>query len=357
MKVPKPRKLPSGSWFIQLRLGRESIPITASTEKECIRQAQYVKSEYLAGKRAPKVVPEVQQLPTLTKTIDNFILKRGNGLSPSTVCGYRAIQRTRFKTLMSRSLSDITEPEWLTAVNDEVKLCSPKTLKNAWAFVREVCLAEYKMVLPDATLPQVPPNPRAFLDADQIKVFIAATDASKYQVEVLLALSGLRCSEICGLHWENVDLPHRKILVKGAMVRNEKHKLVEKASNKNATSTRYVPIMMDELYQALSRREPKTGLVCTCHPCTILREINRLCAGANLPKVSTHGLRHSFASLAYHLHVPEKITMEIGGWSDDRTMKKIYTHIAQSDMERYEKEFSSFFNPGQPEDGSAPATS
>ena len=32
MKVPAPRKLPSGSWFIQLRLGGESIPVTAAAK-------------------------------------------------------------------------------------------------------------------------------------------------------------------------------------------------------------------------------------------------------------------------------------------------------------------------------------
>ncbi len=35
--------------------------------------------------------------------------------------------------------------------------------------------------------------------------------------------------------------------------------------------------------------------------------------------------------------------MEIGGWSDSQTMKKIYTHIAQSDMKRYEAKFADFF--------------
>jgi hypothetical protein len=49
MKTPKPRKLPSGSWFIQLRLDGESVPITASTERECVRKAQLIKAENLPG--------------------------------------------------------------------------------------------------------------------------------------------------------------------------------------------------------------------------------------------------------------------------------------------------------------------
>ena len=44
MKVPAPRKLPSGSWFIQLRLGGESIPVTAATAKDCNREAAAIKA-------------------------------------------------------------------------------------------------------------------------------------------------------------------------------------------------------------------------------------------------------------------------------------------------------------------------
>ena len=72
MKVPKARKLSSGKWFIQLRLGGESIPVTAGTEKECTRQAQAVKAEYLVGKRAPKK-PEETDSPTLNEAIDSYI--------------------------------------------------------------------------------------------------------------------------------------------------------------------------------------------------------------------------------------------------------------------------------------------
>lgn len=98
MKVPKARRLPSGMWFIQLRLGGESIPITTRTEKECIRQAQYAKAEYLAGKRAPK--KKEPDTPTLSESIDHYIQERKNVLSPSTIRGYRYIQRNRFKGIM-----------------------------------------------------------------------------------------------------------------------------------------------------------------------------------------------------------------------------------------------------------------
>lgn len=45
MKVPEPRKLPSGSWFIHLRLGGESIPVTSTSKQTCIKEAQAIKFE------------------------------------------------------------------------------------------------------------------------------------------------------------------------------------------------------------------------------------------------------------------------------------------------------------------------
>ena len=42
--------------------------------------------------------------------------------------------------------------------------------------------------------------------------------------------------------------------------------------------------------------------------------------------------------------MPEKIAMEIGGWSDATTMHKIYTHIAQSDIKRYQTAMTIFFS-------------
>ena len=102
--------------------------------------------------------------------------------------------------------------------------------------------------------------------------------------------------------------------------------------------------MMDELHAALSTVKDKTGLVYRSNPNLIWRRINTVCRERDLPEIGVHGLRHSFASLAYHLSVPEKIAMQIGGWADYGTMRKIYTHLAQKDIVKYEAEITKFFN-------------
>lgn len=122
-----------------------------------------------------------------------------------------------------------------------------------------------------------------------------------------------------------------------------------KAQNKNATSTRNVPVMIPELATAIQRDRKPAGPVLDITQNSLRCSIKKICREHDLPDVGVHGLRHSFASLAYHLQVPERIAMEIGGWADATTMHKIYTHIARSDVQRYQTAMTAFYAGKAPE--------
>ena len=345
MKVPKARKLPTGTWFIQLRLGGKSIPVHGRTEKECIRAAQRIKADYLDEKREASLEeePKDAKLPTLAEAEDKYIEQRTNRRSPATLRGYYIIRKTRFTDMLDKSLSDITKDDWENAVESEAAKVSAKTLTNSWRFVCSV-LRNEGITPPKITLPQIVPNEHPFLEPDEVQVFMKGAEGNKYEIAMLLALHSLRVSEICGLQWENVHLGKKYIEVRGAVVPNKENQMVWKKENKNRASTRSVPILMDRLYVLLKAQAQKSGPVCPYHPNTIFKAINKVCEQAGLPKVGVHGLRHSFASLCFHLNVPELLAMKIGGWSDDKTMKKIYTHIASKDMSRYQGELTKFFS-------------
>lgn len=339
MKVPKPRKLSSGNWYIYLRLGGEGVSITETTEKKCIRAAQVIKAKYLAGKR--EKAAEAKKPITLTQAIDKYIEARENILSPSTIRGYRTIQKHRFTDAMLLSLG--RDIDWQKIVNEEAQLCSAKTLTNAWHFISSV-LKESTGESPTVRLPQVIKADRPFLEPEQIETFVKAIHGDAAEVPALLALSSLRRSEIKGLLWRNIDLHKQIIHVRGAAVYNENHKLVQKVENKNNTSRRDVP-MIPQLLEALSNMDSykPDDFVVEMPTNTIYAHINRVCKCNGLPLVGLHGLRHSFASLAYHLGMPAKIAMEIGGWSNDQTMQKIYTHIAQTDRIKSQNQMLTYF--------------
>ena len=345
MKVPKARKLSSGTWFIQLRLGGQSIPVTGKTEKACIHNAEAVKAEWLAKKRLPEKQEEPNVGQTVSEAIDAYIEKKSRILSPSTIRGYRTIQKTRFKTTMDRKISEIKDSEWQGIINAECALVAPKTVNNAFMFLATVIRHEADRELPMAKirLPSVPPSRAAFLQPEEIPKFVAAVKDTPIAVPALLALSSLRLSEIAALRWENIPKNPKYIRVQGAAVKNEHNELVTKAQNKNATSTRSVPVMIPELAAAIERDRKPSGPVLEIGPNWLRLKIHDVCQTAGITDVTVHQLRHSWASLSYHLGIPEKISMEIGGWSDLNTMRKIYTHIAQSDMTRYETALIDFF--------------
>ena len=342
MKTPKPRRMSSGNWFIQLRLGGVSTTVTASTEKECTHMAELVKAEYLTGKRTMQKA--AKNTVTVAQAVNNYITVRSNTLSPLTIRGYRIIESNRFQHIMPRILAEIQPEEWQRIVNREAGLCSAKTLRNAWGLIRSVVHDVAGSYPPEVKLPGLPANDRPFLTPDQILTFVAAVKDTHYAVPALLALCSLRASEIEALDWKDIPEDPEYIRVRGAVVLDEHNKRVRKAQNKTASSARNVPLMIPELKDALRRDRKLKGPVMDLSQNGLRYGIEKICRENDLPNVGIHGLRHSFASLAYHLQIPEKIAMEIGGWSDAGTMHRIYTHIAQADMTRYQNAMTSFFS-------------
>ena len=244
---------------------------------------------------------------------------------------------------MNMDVSKITPTVAQAAVNAETKTKSSKTVHNAWAFVNTVIESVTGQRL-DITTAQVVSDERAWLMPTQITEFCKHIAGQPCEIGALLALSSLRRSEIMALTWENIDLVNRVVHVRGAMVYNQDNKLVVKKQNKNKTSRRDVPIMMDQLFNALKAVEDKTGRVVNVAPNTLRNQINRVCEANDLPKVGTHGLRHSFASLSAHLRIPEPVSMEIGGWADSKTMRKIYTHVSKLDIKNSQNDMAKFYN-------------
>ena len=339
MKVPKPRRMSSGNWYINLRLGGESISVTETTEKKCIKAAQVIKAEYLAGKREKAAI--AKKPVTLSQAIDRYIDSRKDILSPSTINGYRAIQRGRFQGVMGRSISSVSKDEWQKLCNEESKLCSAKTLTNAWRFLSSV-IYETTGERIDVRLPQIIVKDRPFLQPEEIKKFMSEIKGDPAEIAALLALCSLRRSEIIDLKWKDVDLKNKIVHVNGAAVYDEHHKLIHKKETKNIKSRRVVPIM-PQLATLLENKGEPDEFVVTIPMNTAYKRINAICKKKRLPEVGLHGLRHSFASLAYHLGITEKVAMEIGGWSNDQTMHKIYTHVARLDRLKSENAMQKYY--------------
>lgn len=340
VSIPKITQLPSGAYNCYLRIKdangvTQNISITDADYKTVEAKAIAIKSGIVQAEKS------AGQLPTLGKAIDNYIAERSNILSPSTIRGYRKIQRCRFQSYMNRNLSAFNDRLCLRMVNEETLLCSPKTLRNAWSFVATVIENETGKRY-SVPLPKSKKVPHAFLDFQQIKVFVLAIQGTSLEIPALLALNSLRRSEIYGLRWEDVDLVSGTVTINGAVVVGENEERIYKDTAKNDTSSRTIEIIIPRLLD-LMKEADKSKPIVSFSPDTLLRQVNRVCEQNNLPKVGVHGLRHSFASLAYHLRIPKEIAREIGGWKNDIVMDDIYTHLAAADVNEHRERLKSFY--------------
>lgn len=330
MKIPKVTQLPSGNWHCYLRIGGQQISVTEATKERCEAKAMAYKTGLMEVKRHP-------ERKTLSELIDEYLADRYNVLSPSTIRGYRTIQRNRFPSVMHKPLSSVRS--WQRVIDDEARRYAPKTVINAWGMVRAV-LAEY-IDVPRVKLPQKIKSEPKYLRPEQIPAFIREISKTNVAVPALLALSSLRLSEIKALTWEDIPPSAKVIRVSGSVVPDEHNQPVHRRQNKTVSSARTVPILIPALRDMIKNNRGE-GSVLTVHETMLRRTINAVCRSIGADEVSVHGLRHSFASLGYHLGVPPKVMMEIGGWSNESTMHGIYTHVAESDLVKYASSIEKF---------------
>lgn len=337
MKVPKPKKLPSGNWRVRLRLGEEDISITEPTEARCKQKAIEIKSDYLTGRRVA-ISREAKEM-TLSEAQLKYIKANRKVLSPATVRSYEAYEKSRFADYRNKRLMDI---DFQKMIDDELEAnVSEKTIRNAWGLVRPA-LKGIRYPVPAVKLAKAPVNEIAFLQPEEVLRFVDALKGRSYEIPALLELHGLRLSEVLGLTWENVDLKSGVIHVKGALVRGPEGK-VRKEQNKNETSTRHVPIMIPRLLELLKAQEKQTGPVAVIGANTLLDDVKRTCKRAGVTIVTNHGLRHSFASLCYYLKIPERQIQEWGGWKDRNTLHKIYIRLTASGSSEAKDAMTGFF--------------
>lgn len=328
ISVPAPKKLPSGTFYGRLTVQGERVSVSAATEAEYYAKARAVKAGLVKAKKAaPKI--------TLGAAIDKYLKDKSNILSPSTVKAYKSYRKYRFKNYLD---SDINGINWQRMVNEEAKLVKPKTLSNAWRLVTaSVCACGGSTGA--VALPKAARVERPWLDYEQIQTFLSQIFTLDCELAALLALHGLRRSELLAVTAE--DITGGMITVHGAMVFNAAGELIRKDTNKNKTSQRTVHIVIPRLQELVSGKE---GRLVTTHPNTLRSQINAVCKKAGLPEVGIHGLRHSYISLCFHLGWNPQTVMIEGGYSGLQTVNEVYRHLASKDANADIERMKSFYS-------------
>lgn len=205
-------------------------------------------------------------------------------------------------------------------------------------------------VIPASPMERVePPRVRTtesyFYNNQELKLLYQKIEGNILELAVKLAGSlGMRREEICGLKWENVDLQRHLVLIREARTAYGATIVQKETKNRSTVRTLYLP---DEVYLLLEQEQarqqqerclqsptynPTDHVILDAKgvpysPNALSLAFTRFVKKNDLPRLTFHGLRHTFATIA---SCQGASLFDIGkalGHSTPATTGRIYTHL------------------------------
>jgi integrase len=194
--------------------------------------------------------------------------------------------------------------------------------------------------------PPVPGEPATHWEPEHVGAFLERCDRHRLGPLFELAIdTGLRRGEICGLHWTDVDLTARTIIVKRNRVSVDGQ--VQETSTKTRSGRRSVPLsdfgvaalLTWQLRQSgdaeVAQEAWQTqGHVFTMEdgrpldPQYVTRLFQKIrTRGEPLPELTFHGLRHCWASLMLAAGTDIAIVSKLAGHSSVSITSDVYAHM------------------------------
>ena len=275
--------------------------------------------------------------------------------SVSTTHGYTMIVRNHLiPGLGAIPLADLTATQVQQYLNgkQEEGLCA-NTVRKHHSVLHNALEQARRQEPIDQNVVELAARPSAtqpvhhYYDAETMQRLFRALEGTSLEPAVKLAgYLGLRRSEICGLKWSHVDRQARVITVAEARTAVN-GKPVDKEPKNDSPVRRLVYQGISDLEEVLERmwrgqeaerqrlgiRYHDQGFV-LCHsggrlyqPDYLSNRLQRVLAEKDLPYVTLHGLRHSFASIAHSQNVPLFGISRALGHSSTATTTQIYMHL------------------------------
>ena len=188
------------------------------------------------------------------------------------------------------------------------------------------------------------------LDETQIVELLDYLDRTSVgQVTRLAIYTGMRRGELLGLTWDAIDLEKRVLHVRQSLevVGTGKDRAVRFKAPKTERSRRDLALTASAVELLRSHHaeqselrvflggplgderlvfpDPRTGE--PWNPDTFSNEFLRAVKVSKLPKVTFHGLRHSYASISLRAGTPLKVVSEMLGHTTTAITADLYTHV------------------------------
>ena len=320
-KLPKPRKLPSGSYRVQFQIEGKRHSVTRDNYDDAKEAADKLAREILAG-----IEEDKKTELTVDKAIEKYIEAKKGTLSPSTIKGYNACRRNYLQSIKKINLMKLTQSDIQAAVSiDAINGKSPKTIRNAHGLLSAVLDVYRPNFHLNTRLPQKKKYEIRIFTEDEMKKVWKESKGSNYELPILLASwLGLRMSEIRGLQFG--DLKDGRIHIQRAIVDSDDGDVVK--GTKTTSGDRWIklPEEIKMEIERLSEGKKSDDFICPYADITIYKNFIAICKKANVEPCRFHDLRHFAASESHAIGIPDKYSMKRMGHKTDNMLKAVYQH-------------------------------
>lgn len=327
--MARAKKQPSGMWKCRVyshtdEQGKKHYrAFTAATKAE---------AEQEAGKFSGSLKRAERVDLTVSEAIAGYIKAKEGVLSPSTIRGYRRMERNNFKGISRIKIRKLTNERVQLFVSDLAKEMSAKSVKNIYGLLT----ASVALYLPDVTfrvtLPVIAKKKVSAPTDEQVKtLFRTATGWLKICVG-LGAYAGLRRGEIAALKYG--DIQDGMIHIHADMVQDSKGKYHYKEIPKTTDSIRSVPLQ-PEVAEIIGEGDPNAFII-DRYTGSITAMFEDLRDSLGFTDIRFHDLRAYYATKCAYAGAIDLYTAMTGGWSKSSgTMKRYYQREMDEMTEKY----------------------
>lgn len=276
-----------------------------------------------------------KEVPTLEAFVPRFIddYAIANRQKPSGIAAKRTILNLHLVGTMGAKKLDAITTDDVQKLKHRLREHAPKTVNN----VLTVLSVLLKKAVEWDVIERVPctirlvkaPKPSMgfydFADYERLLDVVKSFGPTAHLVVLLGGEAGLRCGEMIGLEWGDVDLVKRQMCIQRSEWRG--HVTVPKGGR-----LRYVP-MTARLAAALhGHRHLKSKRVLCLEQDVVGECVRKAGRKANLPASGAHRLRHTFCSHLAMRGAPARAIQELAGHQDLMTTQR-YMHLSPSAVE------------------------
>ena len=335
--MPTAKKMPSGQWKVRVYShidadGKQHMrAFTAPTKQE---------AEQMAARFAGSADRAARCDLTVADAIDRYITAKEAVLSPSTVRGYRQLERNYYALIGARRISRLKTADVQTWISDLSGKVSAKTVSNVYGLFT----AAISFFSPDTTFRGVklPQKRRQRITApsdEQVQALYMAASINLKKAIALEAFASMRRSEACALLYGDIKdgVAHiHQDIVRGT------HGWVIKRIPKTSESDRLVRIP-EQVLQLIGSGAPDERVV-PITPDSVTELFGRLRDILGIP-IRYHDLRHYYASIAAVLQIPTRYVESFGGWRPgSHVMQETYTNTISPVADQYARQLADHFD-------------